>query len=79
MKMKTIKLSITQGSFFMGKWYKRYKSYICSKSINGRFNIAWVPDANIQNRYIEFKNGIKYPGNEHMELLVVIHMIYQVQ
>ena len=32
---------------------------------NGRFNIAWVPPANMQNRYIN-KNGHKYPGNEHV-------------
>ena len=32
---------------------------------NGRFNIAWVPPASMQNRYIN-KNGHKYPGNEHV-------------
>ena len=31
----------------------------------GRFNISWVPSNNIQNKII-VKNGIKYPGNEHM-------------
>ena len=31
----------------------------------GRFNISWVPPGNLQNRVI-VKNGIKYPGNEHM-------------
>jgi len=31
----------------------------------GRFKISWVPPANIQNKVI-IKNGIKYPGNEHM-------------
>jgi hypothetical protein len=31
----------------------------------GRFNISWVPPGNLQNRVI-IKNGIKYPGNEHM-------------
>jgi hypothetical protein len=31
----------------------------------GRFNISWVPPSNLQNRVI-IKNGIKYPGNEHM-------------
>tara|TARA_R110000787_G_scaffold2079_4_gene8578 strand:+ start:35 stop:1267 length:1233 start_codon:yes stop_codon:yes gene_type:complete len=31
----------------------------------GRFKISWVPPANLQNRVI-VKNGIKYPGNEHM-------------
>ena len=31
----------------------------------GRFNISWVPPANLQNRVI-IKNGVKYPGNEHI-------------
>ena len=31
----------------------------------GRFNISWTPEAHLQNRVI-VKNGIKYPGNEHM-------------
>jgi hypothetical protein len=31
----------------------------------GRFNISWVPPINLQNRVI-LKNGIKYPGNEHI-------------
>ena len=31
----------------------------------GRFNISWVPSVNIQNSII-VKNGMKYPGNEHM-------------
>ena len=31
----------------------------------GRFNISWVPPANLQNRVI-IKNGVKYPGNEHV-------------
>jgi len=31
----------------------------------GRFRISWVPPTNLQNRFIE-KNGLKYPGNEHI-------------
>ena len=31
----------------------------------GRFRISWVPPNHLQNRVIE-KNGLKYPGNEHM-------------
>ena len=31
----------------------------------GRFNVSWVPKTNIQNNVV-VKNGIKYPGNEHM-------------
>jgi len=32
---------------------------------NGRFLVSWVPPANLQNRVI-LKNGVKYPGNEHV-------------
>jgi hypothetical protein len=31
----------------------------------GRFNISWVPPLNLQNKII-LKNGIKYPGNDHL-------------
>ena len=32
---------------------------------NGRFKVSWVPNSRLQNNVI-VKNGIKYPGNEHM-------------
>ena len=32
---------------------------------NGRFNISWVPGQKLQNNVI-IKNGVRYPGNEHM-------------
>ena len=32
---------------------------------DGRFLISWVPPVNLQNNVI-VKNGIKYPGNEHI-------------
>jgi len=31
----------------------------------GRFKVSWIPPAHLQNKII-IKNGIKYPGNEHM-------------
>ena len=31
----------------------------------GRFKVSWVPKSELQNRVV-LKNGIKYPGNEHM-------------
>jgi len=31
----------------------------------GRFKVSWVPPPHLQNKQI-IKNGIKYPGNEHM-------------
>ena len=33
--------------------------------LKGRFKISWVPPTNLQNKVI-IKNGLKYPGNEHM-------------
>ena len=35
---------------------------------NGRFNISWVPPLDLQNKYV-VKNGLKYPGNEHVGAL----------
>jgi hypothetical protein len=32
---------------------------------NGRFKVSWVPPKKLQNNII-IKNGIKYPGNEHV-------------
>ena len=32
---------------------------------NGRFKISWVPKLELQNNIIN-KNGVKYPGNEHI-------------
>ena len=31
----------------------------------GRFKITWVPQSHLQNKQV-IKNGLKYPGNEHM-------------
>jgi hypothetical protein len=31
----------------------------------GRFKLSWMPPAHLQNKIV-IKNGIKYPGNEHM-------------
>ena len=31
----------------------------------GRFKVSWTPPSHLQNKIIS-KNGIKYPGNEHM-------------
>jgi hypothetical protein len=32
---------------------------------NGRFKVSWVPTIGMQNRVV-VKNGVKYPGNEHV-------------
>jgi hypothetical protein len=31
----------------------------------GRFNVSWVPPLHLQNKVV-IKNGIKFPGNEHI-------------
>ena len=58
------KSAVTQGNFLWENGIKDTR-VIFAPSNQGRFFITWIPDANLQNRYIE-KNGIKYAGNEHM-------------
>ena len=55
---------VTQGSF---QWEDgvRDTKVIFAPNKDGRFIISWVPPLNLQNRVVT-KNGIKYPGNEHM-------------
>jgi len=55
---------VTQGSF---QWVGGIKdtAVIFNPDPNGRFKVSWVPNINLQNRVI-IKNGVKYPGNEHM-------------
>lgn len=55
---------LTQGNF---QWENGIidTKVIFMPSKNGRFLISWVPPINLQNRVI-IKNGIRYPGNEHM-------------
>jgi hypothetical protein len=55
---------VTQGNFI---WQNGIKDTRVTFAPNpqGRFFITWIPNANLQNRYIE-KNGIKYPGNDHL-------------
>jgi len=56
--------SVTQGNFIWENGIKDTR-VVFAPNNQGRFYITWVPHRNLQNRYIE-KNGIKYPGNEHM-------------
>ena len=58
------KTLVTQGNFLWENGIKDTR-VIFAPSNQGRFFITWIPDYNLQNRYIE-KNGIKYPGNEHI-------------
>ena len=55
---------VTQGNFLWENGIKDSR-VIFAPSNQGRFFITWIPDKNLQNRYIE-KNGIKYPGNDHI-------------
>ena len=56
--------NITKGNF---QWVNGVKDTKVNfiPSDNGRFLISWVPDINLQNKFYD-KNGIKYPGNEHV-------------
>jgi hypothetical protein len=57
-------LNISKGNF---QWVNGVKDtqVIFYPDPKGRFNISWTPPVNIQNNVI-IKNGIKYPGNDHM-------------
>jgi len=61
-----IKMSglVTQGSF---QWRNGVKDTTVEfmPNKNGRFKISWIPEVNMQNRII-VKNGVKFPGNEHV-------------
>jgi hypothetical protein len=54
----------TKGSFQWENGIKDSK-VIFYPDPNGRFNISWVPPISLQNRSI-VKNGVKFPGNEHI-------------
>ncbi len=55
---------VTQGSF---QWRNGIKDTTVEfmPNKNGRFKISWIPEVNMQNRII-VKNGVKFPGNEHV-------------
>ena len=55
---------VTPGNF---QWVGGVKDgkVVFNPDPKGRFKVSWIPPANLQNRII-VKNGIKYPGNEHM-------------
>ncbi len=57
-------MQVAQGNF---QWEngQQDSSVIFAPNINGRFKVSWVPPKNLQNRVI-VKNGVKYPGNEHV-------------
>jgi len=55
---------ITRGNF---QWFDGVKdtNVMFIPNDKGRFYISWVPPINLQNKIL-FKNGLKYPGNEHI-------------
>jgi hypothetical protein len=55
---------VTTGSF---SWVNGIKDtqVVFNPDLNGRFKISWVPPARLQNKVL-IKNGVKYPGNEHI-------------
>ena len=57
-------LGITTGNF---QWVNGIKDtqVIFYPDPKGRFKVSWVPSQQLQNRVI-LKNGVRYPGNEHM-------------
>jgi hypothetical protein len=57
-------LGITQGNF---QWTNGVKDtqVTFNPDPKGRFKLSWVPPQQIQNNVV-LKNGVKYPGNEHM-------------
>ena len=56
--------AVTKGNF---QWENGIKDtrVVFMPDPSGRFNISWVPSYALQNRYT-IKNGIKFPGNEHV-------------
>ena len=55
---------VTRGSF---SWKNGIKDteVVFNPDKRGRFYVSWTPSKNLQNRVVE-KNGVKYPGNEHI-------------
>ena len=55
---------LTRGSFQWENGIKDTK-VVFSPNPKGRFLVSWVPNYNLQNRQTS-KNGLKFPGNEHI-------------
>ena len=55
---------VTKGNF---QWENGIQDtrVVFAPNSSGRFNISWIPSINLQNRVI-LKNGVKYPGNDHI-------------
>ena len=55
---------ITRGTFYWKDGIKD-SEVIFTADKSGRFNISWFPPRHLQNN-VHIRNGIKYPGNEHI-------------
>ena len=55
---------ITRGSFYWKDGIKDTK-VVWTPDQRGRFAISWAPSGRIQNN-VHIRNGIKFPGNEHI-------------
>ena len=55
---------LTRGSFAWANGIKDTR-VIFTPNPKGRFLISWIPGSGLQNKQI-LKNGIKFPGNDHM-------------
>ena len=55
---------ITKGSFSWDNGIKDSRVRFTPNK-NGRFLVSWTPPKNIENNVI-IKNGVRYPGNEHI-------------
>ena len=56
--------TVTQGNFYWEGGIKDSK-VIFAPTKEGRFFISWIPDLALQNNVL-FKNGLRWPGNEHI-------------
>ena len=55
---------LTKGSFHWKDGIKDSK-VIWTPDTRGRFLVSWTPNKGLQNKIVS-RNGIKYPGNEHL-------------
>ena len=55
---------VTRGSFYWENGVKDSR-VIWTPNKKGRFLVSWTPKGALQNRVI-YKNGMKFPGNDHM-------------
>lgn len=55
---------LTRGSFHWRNGEKDTE-VIWTPDERGRFIVSWIPNSNLQNRYI-MRGGVKFPGNEHI-------------